>query len=318
MLKQLILCTLLLPAFAVHGGMQPPFHRIQLDTPEQLRQLLEPSDVHLPLVSAHRGGAVPGYPENCIATFENTLRHTWAILEVDVRTSSDGHYILHHDAILDRTTTGSGPIKDHTLAELRQLRLVDNEGTVTDYRMPTLAEAIEWARGKVILILDRKDTLRAEPCVRIIQQHRAQAFVMIMTYNMEDIKTIHRLDPDIMMEVFMGTRERFDQFDATGVPWDRIVAFISHQPPGDRDLTRDIRRRGASTIAGTSRYLDRELKAMGGATAELVERYQQLLDTGIDIIETDLPGAVAEALGFPDQSHSPVLAFPVNVVECVN
>lgn len=98
-------------------------HRIDARSPQGLRDLFRHTDQPLPLVSAHRGGPQPGYPENCLATFENTLHHTFAIMEVDPRYTKDGQIVLHHDDTLGRTTTGRGKVSDFTLAELKALRL---------------------------------------------------------------------------------------------------------------------------------------------------------------------------------------------------
>src|SRR5690606_36276711 len=57
-------------------------HVIRIDSPDKLKDFFRYTTDPVPLVSAHRGGARPGFPDNCIATFENTLRHTPAILEV--------------------------------------------------------------------------------------------------------------------------------------------------------------------------------------------------------------------------------------------
>src|SRR5512134_2049686 len=103
-------------------------HRIDARTPEGLRALFRPTSDPLPFVSAHRGGAQRGFPENCLATFEQTLRHTFAILEIDPRYTKDGAIVLHHDDTLERTTTGRGKVSDFTLAELKELRLRDAEG----------------------------------------------------------------------------------------------------------------------------------------------------------------------------------------------
>jgi glycerophosphoryl diester phosphodiesterase len=271
-------------------------NRIHVSNPKELRDLFAYSNERKPFVSAHRGGAGPGYPENCIATFENTLRHTHSMLEIDLRYTKDGHIVLHHDTTLDRTTTGSGIVRDFTLSELKKLHLLDKKGVPTDYRMPTLEEAIEWARGKAILILDRKGEVSVETCVRIIQENKAQSYVMIMAYNMNEIRAVYDLDPDIMMEVFMGTRERFRDFDQTGVPWNRIIPFISHKPLNDRQLIDMIHAKGSSCMAGTSRYLDRELVALERPSSELKNAYRKLLQDGIDIIETDLPGQVSQII----------------------
>lgn len=267
-------------------------------SPEALRELFVYSKERMPLVSAHRGGAVPGYPENCIATFEHTVENAYSILEIDLRFTKDGDIVLHHDPTLDRTTTGTGPVEGLTLAELKELQLKDREGTVTDFRIPTLDEAIEWARGKTLLILDKKE-VPVEVCVQKIQEHQAQSFVMIMAYSMEDIKRVHELDLDIMMEVFLGNRERFTEFEESGVPWNRIIPFISHQPPEDPELIAMIHAKGSSCMAGTSRYLDRELKKANPPSPALKASYDNLLDGGIDIIETDLPIQVTQ-LVYPE------------------
>lgn len=72
----------------------------------------------IPMVSAHRGGPYPGFPENAIETFENVSKQTPAVIEFDVAISKDSVLVLMHDNTLERTTTGSGKVIDHTYAEL--------------------------------------------------------------------------------------------------------------------------------------------------------------------------------------------------------
>lgn len=103
--------TLFMPAEALTAP-KAPLHRIHADNPKELRELFAYSDERMPLVSAHRGGAVPGYPENCIATFEHTLESAYSMLEIDLRYTKDGHLVLHHDPTLNRTTTGTGPVEN--------------------------------------------------------------------------------------------------------------------------------------------------------------------------------------------------------------
>lgn len=96
------------------------FH-LDAQTPQGSRDLFKPTGEPLPLLSAHRGGAGRGLPENCMATFEATVQRGWSLLEIDLRTSKDGVIVLMHDPTLDRTSNGTEPIKDRTLAELREL-----------------------------------------------------------------------------------------------------------------------------------------------------------------------------------------------------
>ena len=48
----------------------------------------------------------PGYPENCIETFENTLSHMPSFFEIDPQMTRDSVIVLMHDPTIDRTTTG--------------------------------------------------------------------------------------------------------------------------------------------------------------------------------------------------------------------
>ncbi len=271
-------------------------HVLDPQTPEGLRQLLRPTGEALPLVSAHRGGALPGFPENCVATFENTLRRTFALLEIDPRYTRDGAIVVHHDATLDRTTTGAGRVVDHTLQELQALRLKDPKGRVTEFTIPTLDEVLEWARGRTVLVLDQKDVPVAARLQKI-EQHRAESYALLIVYSFKEVKECHQLNPNVMMEVMIPSQEKLQEFEKTGIPWSHVVAFVGHEPPQDPELLRMLHARGACRIAGTSRNLDRRLVSqVDAAPPPLQQAYQALRRQGVDLIETDLPIAVANIL----------------------
>ncbi len=283
-LLQLAAC--LLPA---QETVSAKLHRLVPRTPQDLQRLLRFSREATPFVSAHRGGPAAGFPENCLATFEHTLQHTFAMLEIDPRRTKDGAIVVHHDATLERTTTGSGEVTDATLAELKQLRLKDTAGAVTPYQMPTLDEAIEWARGKTVLVLDQKD-LTAVERAGIVTRHKAEAFVMLIVSSFKDVADVHRLNPDITMEVMIPTLAKAEEFDRLGVPWKNIVAFVGHTPPVDRALYEHIHRKEACCMIGTSRNLDRRLIAGEITDIRQIETdYRAFLERGADIIETDIP-----------------------------
>jgi len=290
MARLLLIAVLVTPIApgAVFGQDETHLFLIDAKTPRGLGELFNYDGGAMPVLSAHRGGALPGYPENCIATFEHTLRHTFSMLEIDLQFSKDGHIVLHHDSTLDRTTTGTGPVADRTLKQLKQLRLKDRDGKPTDHHMPTLNEALQWARGKTIVILDKKQ-VPVEICVKKIQEHRAQAYAMVMAYSFEDIQTCHKLDADIMMEVMIGNQERFRDFQSTGVPWNRVIVFVGHSPPDDKRLLQQIHAQRACCMAGTSRNLDRQLRVASQPQHDQLRlMYRSRLDFGIDLIETDL------------------------------
>jgi glycerophosphoryl diester phosphodiesterase len=73
-----------------------------------------------PHVFAHRGGAGLR-PENTLEAFRHAMALGYRHLETDVRMTRDGALVLFHDATLDRTTDGHGPLAERSLAELRAL-----------------------------------------------------------------------------------------------------------------------------------------------------------------------------------------------------
>jgi glycerophosphoryl diester phosphodiesterase len=75
---------------------------------------------HGPLVFAHRGGSALR-PENTIAAFDHALSLGADGVELDVRLSRDGAVVVHHDAALERTTNGRGPLAALTADELARL-----------------------------------------------------------------------------------------------------------------------------------------------------------------------------------------------------
>ncbi|MBL7188101.1 MAG: glycerophosphodiester phosphodiesterase family protein [Phycisphaerae bacterium] len=297
-----LIVVLIVPSLALPEDVAPSsstssrLHVIKPRNPQGLREFFKYTGESLHFVSAHRGGPQQGFPENCIATFENTLQHTFAIMEIDPRYSKDGAIVVHHDATLNRTTTGEGRVVAFTLSELKELRLRDTEGIVTKFQIPTLDEVLQWARSKTILVLDQKE-VPVEARVRKIQKHQAEAYTMLIVYSFKDAKKCYELNKNVMMEVMIPNRERFHAFNETGVPWSNIIAFVGHAPPRDRELWKMIHAKGTCCMVGTSRNLDREFVAVVISGAAAVEQhYRTLLQRGADVIETDLPRKVGKLL----------------------
>lgn len=73
-----------------------------------------------PLAFAHRGGAAL-WPENTLESFRGALSLGYRYVETDVHLTRDEEVVIFHDATLERTTDGHGPIAALTLAEVRGL-----------------------------------------------------------------------------------------------------------------------------------------------------------------------------------------------------
>ncbi len=92
-----------------------------------------------PITVGHRGTTVLA-DENTIAAFTAAWRRGLDVFECDPRLTSDGAYVIMHDASVDRTTDGTGPVAEMTLAEVKELR------THSGHMVPTLEEALAFAR----------------------------------------------------------------------------------------------------------------------------------------------------------------------------
>ena len=107
--------------------------------------------------SAHRGNTYQSYtqeiPENSLEAFQMAIANGVDIIETDIKTTKDGKLIVMHDATVDRTTNGTGSVKNLTLEQIKKLRLKVGE-KVTYYTVPTLEEALLAGRGKIYFMLD--------------------------------------------------------------------------------------------------------------------------------------------------------------------
>jgi glycerophosphoryl diester phosphodiesterase len=228
------------------------------------------------LVSADQGGPAPGLPENALATFEYALNFAPVLIESTVRQAADGTLVLLRDATLDRTTTGTGPVSARTLAELRALYLLDPTGAVTPHRIPTLAEALAWAEGRTVLILDPEGVLR-EALIAAIREAGAGDRVVIATHSPEDVLAYPQLAGELVYSfVARPQNEVLIGLPATGPP--RRIAFVDAVDPG---------------LVARLHGVGIRVRAAAPDAARLgPETYRPLLDAGVDVLVTgDVPSA---------------------------
>lgn len=263
-------------------------HALKIGNPGELKEFFSYSPDRIPFVCAHRGGDRKLFPENCIATFENTLKQVHAVIEVDPRYTKDSVIVLMHDPTIDRTTNGTGRVIDYTYEDLKKFRLKDSYGNITDYQIPTLDEALEWAKGKTVLVLDRKDVPVAAR-IKKIEEHNAVSNAILIAYSAEEIKECYRLNENIIMEVMLPDAIQLKKLDETGVPWTNMVGFVSHNLVESREIFDLVHAKGVMCIVGSSRnhdisYKKGEIKSF----EELAGKYLKMVTDGADIIEADL------------------------------
>jgi glycerophosphoryl diester phosphodiesterase len=278
-------------AFGSNKGRK---HYINAGTSHGLQELLRYTGERVPFISSHRGGPSKGFPENCVGTFKNTLNHTYSLMEIDPRYTKDSVMVVHHDAALDRTTTGHGLVSDFNYNELKGLKLKDPEGNVTSHRIPTLKKMLKWANGKTVLVLDKKDVPIGDR-VKMVEACKAESCAVVMAYTFEEARQCYQMNQNIMMQVFINSKEKVMEFEKTGVPWRNVMVFVSHEIPGDLSVFELVHQKGALCILGTSRNLDKELsRADSNDMQKIKHKYLELFELGADILETDIPVPVSK------------------------
>lgn len=126
----------------------------QTNTVKELRDLLKNPNNDTILVIAHRGDW-RNSPENSIPAIKNAIEMGVDIVEIDLQRTKDGELVLMHDKTIDRTTNGKGQVSDFTLDSIKTFYLKNGLGRTTYERIPTLKEAMEVSKNKVLVNLDK-------------------------------------------------------------------------------------------------------------------------------------------------------------------
>ncbi|WP_327715487.1 glycerophosphodiester phosphodiesterase family protein [Streptomyces sp. NBC_00490] len=140
------------------------------------------------LTIGHRG--VMGLePENTLRSFVAAQQAGLDVIELDLHLSKDGALVVMHDTDVDRTTDGSGPIAEKTLAELRALDAGRGE------RVPVFDEVLDAVRSP--LQAEIKDMQAARALAEVMLRRDLVARVEVSSFHDEAIAEISRLVPGV-------------------------------------------------------------------------------------------------------------------------
>lgn len=247
-----------------------------------------------PLLFAHRGGSLLA-PENSMEAFRRAAELWGAdILEMDVRLTRDRELVVIHDETVDRTTDGTGPVRDHTLAELSELdagfRFRDPAGRTSyrgaDVRIPTFAEVLE-AFPHTRLNVDAKDPGATPRLVRLVEARGAEHRVLLASAEEE------------------GRARRFGYTGPVSATRRQIRLFyLLHRLPGGGPYTPrtdalqlPLRWEGRQvTTPEIIRIAHGRNLPVHVWTVDRPEEMRQLLEWGADGIQTDRPDLLAQVL----------------------
>jgi glycerophosphoryl diester phosphodiesterase len=151
-------------------------------------------------IIAHRGSRVL-WPENTMLAFGSSLDSGADHLETDLQLTADGHLVCFHDATVERTTDGSGPVSSFTLKELRDLDAGFQHRMEGDFpfrgrglRVPTFGEVLATFPGIGVVVDLKHDGLEHE-VASLLNRMRAWERVIIGSFSDARLGLIRSLAP---------------------------------------------------------------------------------------------------------------------------
>lgn len=151
-----------------------------------------------PLVISH--AACKGHaPENTLAGIRAAINLGADAIEIDVHLTADGVPVLLHDDTVDRTTDGSGDVRQMTLAQVRALDAGARgfEGRFGSERIPSLEAVLELTRGRALLVAEIKQRAIERPVAELVRRMGAADEVMVWSFQPAVVAAMREIAPEI-------------------------------------------------------------------------------------------------------------------------
>jgi glycerophosphoryl diester phosphodiesterase len=190
------------------------------------------------MVFAHRGFGELG-PDNSLFAVERALEAGMDGVDVDGQMTRDGVLVIFHDLSVDRLTSGTGPVRDKTAAEMLALDLGPKYDHKTgDAFVRTFEDFVRTVKGHGTLMVELKvpgagSTGIEEQAVGIVQKLGAHDTVILSSFNPLVLYRVKRLDPRIRTcFIFMDTNWNAELLaeikpeDRVDLPWFLQQEFI--------------------------------------------------------------------------------------------
>lgn len=161
---------------------------------------------HTPLIFAHQGGEEIR-PSNTLLAFQHAVDLGADVLDTDMHSTKDGVLVLIHDETVDRTTDGTGAIRDLTLAELQSLDAAysfsPDAGATFLYRgqsvhVPTLEEAfLAFPNQRFGIEIKQTPPEVVTPFCALIRQYAMQARVLVSSFSQANMDAFRAACPEV-------------------------------------------------------------------------------------------------------------------------
>ncbi len=184
-----------------------------------LVSLVDFADLSRPFVIAHRGGALQ-VPEHTMEGYRVAVGQGFPVIEQDVSTLADGGLGVMHDGTVDRMTTSTGNVCDHTSVSWKQLD-IDASATLgggwpDGLRPPLFEEVLTEFGNRVLLCAEAKSGDAMGPMIDALERRGiCPASVLLQSHALDDCRLARSRGWDV---IWLGSTDTVVA-SAEGIRW---------------------------------------------------------------------------------------------------
>jgi len=228
-------------------------------------------------VACHRGASRYA-PENTVPAIQTAVAMRADYVEIDIRTTQDGAFVLVHDGSLNRTTSGTGKVSEHTAAAIGALDAGSWFGRpFAGLKVPTLDEGLTALGETGAAYLDAKD-IAPEALLAAIRTYKLEDRHVVYQ-SVDYCRRLKVLEPDVRL---LPPLRSADELDAVAEL--KPYAVDARWSILSRELIDRCHAKGIKVFSD----------ALG--EHETVKDYREAIGWGIDVIQTDHPLRVLRAI----------------------
>ena len=233
-----------------------------------------------PLIEAHRGDSANA-PENTLAAFDRAIALGVPYIELDVHPAKNGTLVVIHDATVDRTTNGSGAVRDLTVDHLRSLDAgAKFSPTYAGQKIPQLLEVMERVaptptRLNIEIKSSPLGTNVPQTLVNLLRQFGKQYEYIVSSFDLQALLGVRAIDPRITLALIGNAPDILTHAEQHHIPW----IHAKHTT-----LTEEIAVRAHA-----------QGKRINVWTVDDPEKFQHWKALGVDKICTNRPAQMLEA-----------------------
>lgn len=242
---------------------------------------------------SHRGAS--GYaPEHTLVSYDMGEKMHGDYIEIDLQMTKDGQLIAMHDEKVDRTTDGTGSVKDYTLDQIKQFDAGSwfNE-TYLQYakpeyeglKVPSLEEVFQKFGKNASYYIETKSPDiypgMEKELLRLVDEYKINKDkLLVQSFSPDSLKIMHKLDPSVQLV--------------------QLISYRSYATVTDAEIAEV--KKYAMGVGPNHTYLNEEyIQKIVGSGLEIhpytvndKERMKQLIDWGVTGMFTNFPDLLHE------------------------